>query len=428
MIQVLEGNLVNWAFGSTGNTDAVEDAPPYEEAKNISESGTDAEKAALAARANVPPEFLYYFATTGTSDVKAAVAENPSTPLQADMVLVSDDDEVVREKLAGKIGNKAAHVDPDGDAKSTKMVHQLLDSLAKDQLPAIRGIISDAIKSLDNVPKPIVSLLAKDVDDLVASPVLEFSPLLSDAELVQIVGGAGTTALSAVARRNALGASVSDAVATTGDTDAIVTLLKNETANIEDTTFDRIAELAAGEEKLHAPMVGREDLPSEAIRKVAGFVSDTLLEQLTSRNDLDDSLRDEIRSKIEERLTGAASSSSSIDLNNAASIAEAHEEFRKGRVPAHRIMRRLNSGDFSFVVAVIALMAKIRHEALANAVMKNNAKAVVAAAWKSGLDPFLTETIQKKIPTINSASVLAPSDSGGFPLSNEEMESVLRTL
>jgi uncharacterized protein (DUF2336 family) len=40
---------------------------------------------------------------------------------------------------------------------------------------------------LDNVPKPIVSLLAKDVDDLVASPVLEFSPLLSDAELVQIV-------------------------------------------------------------------------------------------------------------------------------------------------------------------------------------------------------------------------------------------------
>ena len=73
--------------------------------------------------------------------MKAAVAENPFTPLQADMVLVSDDAEIVRDKLAEKIGNKVAYVDPDGDAKSTKMVHQLLDSLAKDQLPAIRGII-----------------------------------------------------------------------------------------------------------------------------------------------------------------------------------------------------------------------------------------------------------------------------------------------
>ena len=53
-----------------------------------------------------------------------------------------------------------------------------------------------------------------------------------------------------MARRNALDASVSDAVASTGDTDAIVTLLQNETANIEETTFDRIAELATGQEQL----------------------------------------------------------------------------------------------------------------------------------------------------------------------------------
>ena len=142
-------------------------------------------------------------------------------------------------------------------------------------------------------------------------------------------------------------------------------------------------------------MVGRDNLPSETIRKVAGFVSDTLLEQLTSRNDLDDSLRDEIRSKIEERLSDATGSQNAIELNNAQSIAEAHEEFRKGRVPAHRIMRHLNDGDFSFVVAVIALMSGSRHESLANAIQQNNAQAIVSASWKSGLDPYLTETIQK---------------------------------
>jgi len=175
-------------------------------------------------------------------------------------------------------------------------------------------------------------------------------------------------------------------------------------------------------------MVGRDNLPSETIRKVAGFVSDTLLEQLTSRNDLDDSLRDEIRSKIEERLSGATGSQNAIELNNAQSIAEAHEEFRKGRVPAHRIMRHLNDGDFSFVVAVIALMSGSRHESLANAIQQNNAQAIVSASWKSGLDPYLSETIQKKLPKISSDNILPPSDSGGFSLSNEEMEAILRTL
>ena len=175
-------------------------------------------------------------------------------------------------------------------------------------------------------------------------------------------------------------------------------------------------------------MVGRDNLPSETTRKVAGFVSDTLLEQLTSRNDLDDSLRDEIRSKIEERLSGATGSQNAIELNNAQSIAEAHEEFRKGRVPAHRIMRRLNGSDFSFVVAVIALMSGSRHESLANAIQQNNAQAIVSASWKSSLDPYLTVTIQKKLPTISSDNILPPSDSGGFSLSNEEMEAILRTL
>jgi hypothetical protein len=175
-------------------------------------------------------------------------------------------------------------------------------------------------------------------------------------------------------------------------------------------------------------MVGRDDLPSETIRKVADFVSDTLLEQLTSRNDLDDSLRDEIRSKIEERLSGATGSQIAIELNNAQSITEAHEEFRKGRVPAHRIMRRLNGGDFSFVVAVIALMSVSRHESLANAIQQNNAQAIVSASWKSSLDPYLTGTIQKKLLTISSDNILPPSDSGGFSLSNEEMEAILRTL
>lgn len=421
--------MLNWAFGSKRDDGTAPPAPPYDEAKRITEKGSDEERAQLASCGDVPPEFLYYFATEGSASVKTAVAKNQSTPLQADMVLSKDTDDTVREVLAGKIGQKAVDADESNDPKSTGMVHQILDTLARDQLPAVRGIIADAIKSLDNVPKPIVSLLARDVDELVASPVLEFSPLLSDAELASLVGdGMGSTAMKAVANRRNLGADVTRAVTETGDTIAIETMLQNATATIEGETFDQIATLAENAENLHAPMVGRADLPPDAARKIATFISDTLLDQLSSRNDLDASLKAELRSKIEDRLGGAQDSGVKIELNNANSISEAYTESKKGRIGAHKIMRSLNRGDYSYVVAAMALMSGVRHEQLANAIMASDTRKVVAAAWKCGFDPFMAETIQKKLPPINANDILAPDGSGSFPIDPADMDSTINSM
>lgn len=421
--------MLNWAFGSKQDGEVGPPAPPYDEAKRITENGSDEERAQLASCGDVPPEFLYYFATEGAPDVKAAVAKNQSTPLQADMVLSKDDDASVREVLAGKIGQKAAHAEPDKDPKSTGMVHQILDTLARDQLPAVRGIISDAIRTLDNVPKPIVSLLARDVDELVASPVLEFSPLLSDAELANLVGeGMGTTAMKAVANRENLGADVTRAVTATGDTSAIETMLENATASIETETFDQIATLAENAENLHAPMVGRADLPAEAAKKIATFISDALLDQLSARNDLDPSLKEELRSKIESRLDGSQAGPEAIDLNNANSISEAYAEAKKGRIGAHKVMRSLNRGDYSYVVAAMALMSGVAHEQLVKAILSSDVKKLVSVAWKCGFDPFMAETIQKKLPPIKDSDVLAPDANGRFPIDPTDMDSALNSM
>lgn len=421
--------LLNWAFGSKRDDDTAPPAPPYDEAKRITESGSNEERAQLASCGDVPPEFLYYFATEGAADVKAAVAKNQSTPLQADMVLSKDEDDTVRELLAGKIGEKAALAEPDNDPKSTGMVHQILDTLARDQLPAVRGIISDAIRSLDNVPKPIVSLLAKDVDELVSSPILEFSPLLSDAELASMVGdGMGTTAMKAVANRANLGSDVTRAVTETGDTSAIETMLENATASIESDTFDQIAVLAENAENLHAPMVGRADLPPEAAKKIATFISDSLLDQLSSRNDLDPSVKEELRSKIESRLSGQQAGPEAIDLNNAQSISDAYTEAKKGRIGAHKVMRSLNRGDFSYVVAAMALMSSVPHEKLVQAILGSDARKVLSVAWKCGFDPFMAETIQKKLPPIKDSDVLAPDANGRFPIDPADMDSTLNSM
>ena len=58
------------------------------------------------------------------------------------------------------------------------------------------------MKSLDSVPQSHIKKLVEDAEVIVSAPILEYSPLLSEVEMVQIIAsGIQGDALSAVARR-----------------------------------------------------------------------------------------------------------------------------------------------------------------------------------------------------------------------------------
>ena len=49
----------------------------------------------------------------------------------------------------------------------------MLDILARDQLPRVRQIVSEEIKHAINVPPGIIKRLSRDVEHIVAAPILE---------------------------------------------------------------------------------------------------------------------------------------------------------------------------------------------------------------------------------------------------------------
>ena len=51
----------------------------------------------------------------------------------------------------------------------------------------VRAILAEEIKYLNCIPKDIALHLARDVESIVATPILEYSPLLSDADLIEII-------------------------------------------------------------------------------------------------------------------------------------------------------------------------------------------------------------------------------------------------
>ena len=215
----------------TGRKRKERKAPPYDKAREIAEKGGMAERCDQASNEDQHPEILYYFTADESPEVRRRVAANPGTPLQADKVLAHDVDDEVRCELAAKIGRLVPSLSEGENERLTNLAIEVLEILAQDNLPRVRSMVSQEIKQATNVPHHLVRRLAEDVEEIVSAPVLEYSPLLSGQDLLEIIAsGVSEGALTAVANRRGLAESVVDAVVGIRKAGALKALLGNKSA------------------------------------------------------------------------------------------------------------------------------------------------------------------------------------------------------
>ena len=254
---------------------------PYEEAKAHIQSSDPRVRAELAGRADLRPEMLYYLAEDDSAAVRAKVAANSATPYQADILLSEDRDEAVRAGLARKIARVLPDLGPAEHKRAEAYVEKVLVTLARDEALRVRRVLAEAVKDLAEVPGEVVQRLARDTEARVAAPVLEFSPLLSDDDLIEIIEtGCAEGQLEAISRRRGLAAPVADAVVAVDSEPATAALLANDSAQIREETLDLLVERARKVVTWQEPLVARPKLSMAAVRKLAAFVADRLVEEL----------------------------------------------------------------------------------------------------------------------------------------------------
>src|SRR5580658_2869867 len=151
---------------------------------------TQAAQSELACRTDAGAEVLDYLAQNGAPATRRAVAANAAAPAYTNRRLADDADDDVREELARKIARLMPQLPAAEGAHIHALTIETLERLARDQVPRVRAILAEGIKSLDGIPKFIVLTLARDVESIVAAPILEYSPLLSDTDLMEIVAAA----------------------------------------------------------------------------------------------------------------------------------------------------------------------------------------------------------------------------------------------
>ena len=109
-----------------------------------------------------------------------------------------------------------------------------------------------------NVPPEVIRQLARDAELVVASPILQFSPVLTDDDLLEIIEShPAAGSLGSISRRDGIAEPVVDAIVATDDEEAVALLLANEGAQIRENTLDGIIDRALDIEPWHAPLISR---------------------------------------------------------------------------------------------------------------------------------------------------------------------------
>ncbi|MDP6390029.1 MAG: DUF2336 domain-containing protein [Alphaproteobacteria bacterium] len=394
--------------------------PTYEEAKVIMAKGNVAARRDLAMHEDMEPEILYYLATDDSATVRREIADNDGTPLQADLILAEDPDEEVRIELAQKIGRLIPDISENQKDQLSKMTLEIIEILARDEIDRVRGIISDEIKRAKNVPQPLVRRLAEDVELIVSAPVLEYSPLLGDKDLLEIVAqGIEGGALSAIARRENLSGTVSDAVVETKDVGAVAELLSNETAKIKKKTLEMVAVDAEDHTEWHAPLVNRDNLPIRTIRRIASFVSASLFETLIERNTVEPKAVDEMRTKVRKRIDSGALQEDEFEITT---DTRAEKMFNAGKLNDKVMGKAIDGNDHVFVRKALALMADLPVETVAKMLGAGSGKAVTALSWKAGPKVRTSVRLQRVIARVKPQSIVRARDGSAYPMSQEDIE------
>ncbi len=342
---------------------------------------------------SVAPEILYFMTDDPDADVRRRVAANPTTPRQADGKLANDEDPGVRKALARKIASVASEpTEQLANGTHARLTLDILDKLARDQFPVVRQVVAEVLKSEVNVPHHVVQRLARDIDIVVAAPVLEFSPILKDKDLVAIIENSPISgALTAISKRDGVSGEVSNSIAQSDDPEAIVSLLNNPTAQLREDTLDSLIERSRAETVFQEPLVRRPTLPGGAACRLATFVADSLLSVLESREDLDDETMKTLRSSVRFRLEQSYAQSSCGDeltpermvLNR--EYASAQAQHAKTPLSEAVICRSLDYEHWDYVTASLAVMSDLSLDLVLAVLASKDADLITALCWKAGI-------------------------------------------
>jgi uncharacterized protein (DUF2336 family) len=254
--------------------------------------------------------------------------------------------------------------------------------LLDDPSPLVRQAMAEVFARSLEAPGAIVQALSLDQPS-VALPVLEHSPLLIDADLVDIIATGNCVTQCAIARRVNLPASVCAAIAEVGSASAALELIENPNAELAPFSWDRIVERHGHLAAIRESMLVLEDLPAATRIALVAKLSDTLAQFVVARNWLSADRAARIASEARDRsAVNIAARSRGEDMSGLVRHLRA-----TGQLTAGLILRALLSGNLELFDHALAELSDLPPARVAALLHDRGGASLQALLTRAGFPP-----------------------------------------
>ena len=196
-------------------------------------------------------------------------------------VLNGDSNIVERDQLFRNMAQLYSYVSDRCDDEQVAQYDEVLCQLAELVETEARVHVAKLLAPLDRAPGNVVVKLANDQIE-VAQPLLEFSNVLSDDDLIDIVTTQSEDHRVAIAGRQQVAERVGDAIVEHGQTASVHRLVRNASAELGQQALERLVERATNDAEIAENLRGREDIDWKSLGGQINIVGDKVMETIAA--------------------------------------------------------------------------------------------------------------------------------------------------
>lgn len=322
----------------------------------------------------------------------------------------------IRIALADRLVKLLPSIETEAHSELYGFAVQALTALAQDEVLKVRRALSTALRDYAKAPPAVVARLARDVEREIAEPILRHCIALEDSVLMDILAAHPEPwAIAAIAARPTVSERVTDAVFRAGDVIGTALMIGNKGAQISRDTLRAIVEGARSRAEWQRPLALSPHLDIDLTRELTGFVSETILDVLKNRSDLDAATRLGVVSIVERRIAYTRND------GGGSTPAEKVERFaRDGRLTPEMVHDALAWQERPFAVLAMAKMAGLPAE-VTERILGAGAKPIVSLCWKAGFPARMCVDVQRLAGRVQPKDLLYPKGGTEYPLTPDEI-------
>ena len=311
-------------------------------------------------------------------------------------VLNGDSNIVERDQLFRNMAQLYSYVSDRCDDEQVAQYDEVLCQLAELVESEARVHVAKLLAPLDRAPGNVVVKLANDEIE-VAQPLLEFSNVLSDDDLIEIIANQSEEHRVAIAGRTQVPERVGEAIVEHGETASVIKLVRNTNAELGQQALERLAERAASDAAIAADLRGhRGDIDWKSLGGKIEAVGDQVRETM-SRIDprVDPVTVGKVQAVVYNRMRNRAGFSSQewkVAYNQVKALSD------RKQLDERALIRFARFGYGHHTAAALTMLLRVGPEVFVKWLAMQDYVAITVALRALGIQPDLFEAMTASMP------------------------------